>query len=305
MIPQKSEQKYNNTLLYRNENYIMKNNNKKNKPNDRIIAVGDIHGDYEKLIKVLRHAKLIDKNNNWIGKNSILVQVGDLIDRGKDPKKVLDLMIKLKNQATKFGGVVNILLGNHELLNLQGDFRYTYISDIMKIGDIHKYRKEYSLNTKYGKLLRKEMEPIIVIDDILFVHAGLKKKFLDRDIDSINREVHDILKKAPYDVNISSNHAINTNDIFDGEEGILWTRYFSKFPEEKEKEVCEELSEVLKITNTTHMVVGHTVQENGKINTFCDNKIIMIDIGLTELIGGYFGYLEIKRDTKEIWAIYN
>lgn len=41
----------------------------------RIVALGDIHGDYNKLKRILRHAKLIDDNNDWIGTDSILVQV--------------------------------------------------------------------------------------------------------------------------------------------------------------------------------------------------------------------------------------
>jgi len=62
---------FNNTLLFKNENSLKKKDRKYN----RIVAVGDIHGDYNQFIKILKHAKLIDKNKNWIGKNSILVQM--------------------------------------------------------------------------------------------------------------------------------------------------------------------------------------------------------------------------------------
>jgi len=85
----------------------------------RVVAVGDIHGDYEKLIKVLRHAKLINRKNDWIATNTILIQIGDLIDDDSHTKEIFDLFIKIKEQATKKGSIVYILIGNHELNNLQ------------------------------------------------------------------------------------------------------------------------------------------------------------------------------------------
>jgi len=52
------------------------------------------------------------------------------------------------------------------------------------------------------------------------------------------------------------------------------------------------------------MILGHTVQFYGHINTKCDNKLILIDIGMCKRIGNYVGYLEILNDKQEIWARY-
>lgn len=90
---------------------------------DRIVAVGDVHGSYEGLVTILREAALIDGANHWTGGNTLLVQVGDLLDRGADVRKVLDLLMSLEGQAASEGGRVVVLLGNHEAMNLVGSFQ--------------------------------------------------------------------------------------------------------------------------------------------------------------------------------------
>jgi Calcineurin-like phosphoesterase len=95
-----------------------------NGPAESLIAIGDVHGDFDDFIVILQHAGLIDKQNHWAGGNSTFVQVGDLIDRGPKPRAVLDLMISLEKEASKSGGRVVSLIGNHEMMNLMGDLRY-------------------------------------------------------------------------------------------------------------------------------------------------------------------------------------
>ncbi|HEY2019456.1 MAG TPA: metallophosphoesterase, partial [Bryobacteraceae bacterium] len=92
---------------------------------DRVVAVGDIHGDYNALVEVLRAAGVIDKKDRWIGGKTHLVQTGDIPDRGPDTRKAMDLLMALEKQAAKAGGYVHPLIGNHEAMNLYGDLRYT------------------------------------------------------------------------------------------------------------------------------------------------------------------------------------
>ena len=90
----------------------------------RIIAVGDVHGDYEQFTAVLASAGLIDGNGNWTGGKTHLVQTGDVVDRGPDSRAVMDLLMKLEKQAAAAGGAVHALIGNHEAMNVYGDLRY-------------------------------------------------------------------------------------------------------------------------------------------------------------------------------------
>jgi hypothetical protein len=90
---------------------------------ERLIAIGDIHGEFDGLVSILRETGLIDRENQWIGGGATLVQTGDFLDRGPDVKAVVDLLIALQEQATRQGGRVMILMGNHEAMNLIGDFQ--------------------------------------------------------------------------------------------------------------------------------------------------------------------------------------
>jgi hypothetical protein len=81
-------------------------------------VIGDIHGQYDKLIHVLRDADLISGDLHWSGADSALWLIGDLVDRGPDGIKVIDLAMRLQHEAAAAGGSANTLLGNHDILLL-------------------------------------------------------------------------------------------------------------------------------------------------------------------------------------------
>ncbi len=89
----------------------------------RIVAIGDVHGDYDALVGILQQARLIDANRNWNGGKATLVQTGDFLDRGPKVREVMDLLMALEKEAPKKGGRVVVLLGNHEVMNIIGDLR--------------------------------------------------------------------------------------------------------------------------------------------------------------------------------------
>ena len=92
----------------------------------RIVAVGDVHGDYENFVQVLRDAGIINRRRNWVADDTHLVQLGDLPDRGPDTDKAIELLMKLERQAQRRGGKVHVLIGNHEAMNMLGDLRYVH-----------------------------------------------------------------------------------------------------------------------------------------------------------------------------------
>src|SRR5262245_16261395 len=92
----------------------------------RVVAIGDLHGDYEKFVDMLQQAGLIDARNNWSGGQTHLVQLGDIPDRGPDSRRIMDLLMRLEPQARRAGGYVHALIGNHEAMNVIGDLRYVH-----------------------------------------------------------------------------------------------------------------------------------------------------------------------------------
>lgn len=91
----------------------------------RVVAFGDVHGDLDSFAAILQRAGLLDARRRWAGGNATLVQTGDFLDRGAKDRQVMDLLMALEKQAPKKRGRVVVLLGNHEVMNLAGDLRYT------------------------------------------------------------------------------------------------------------------------------------------------------------------------------------
>lgn len=92
----------------------------------RIVAVGDLHGDHQAWRAIARAARLIDQRGHWTGGRATLVQVGDVVDRGPDSLKIIDDMERLRREARRSGGQVVVLVGNHEAMMLTGDLRYVH-----------------------------------------------------------------------------------------------------------------------------------------------------------------------------------
>jgi hypothetical protein len=91
---------------------------------ERVVAVGDVHGAYDEFVAILRAAGLIDRRERWSGGRAVFVQTGDVLDRGGESRKVVDLLQRLERDAPRAGGQVHALLGNHEFMRLVGDWRY-------------------------------------------------------------------------------------------------------------------------------------------------------------------------------------
>jgi hypothetical protein len=95
------------------------------KQSKHIVAVGDLHGDYIAWATIARAAGITDSSGRWTGRTTTLVQVGDIVDREPDSLKIIRSLQQLQKEAPRAGGRVVVLLGNHEAMNLLGDFRYT------------------------------------------------------------------------------------------------------------------------------------------------------------------------------------
>jgi len=86
----------------------------------RIVAVGDIHGDYDNFVKILKGTGVVDSELRWSAGPSHFVQNGDVLDRGPRARDILDLLRRLEAEAAAAGGMVHTLLGNHEEMNITG-----------------------------------------------------------------------------------------------------------------------------------------------------------------------------------------
>lgn len=107
---------------------------------ERIVAVGDVHGAYDALIKTLQAAEVLDSRLAWSGGETHLVFTGDLLDRGAQSRQVMDLVMRLEKEARRSDGRVHLLLGNHEVMNLNGDLRYVAEAEFAAYEDMESKR---------------------------------------------------------------------------------------------------------------------------------------------------------------------
>jgi hypothetical protein len=120
-------------------------------PPDTVVAIGDVHGDFDDFVAILQHTGLIDKQNHWTGGKTTFVQVGDLLDRGPKPREVMDLMMTLEKEAKQAGGRVISLLGNHEMMNIIGDLRYVTPVNYASFADGNSEKRQKAAYDEYMK----------------------------------------------------------------------------------------------------------------------------------------------------------
>jgi len=195
----------------------------------RVVAIGDLHGAYNKLVSLLESSDLVDDALQWSGGDAHLVVAGDLLDRGPSERALVDLLRRLQEESEAAGGYVHVLLGNHESMNLMRDTRYVNraayadFTDHETAADRKAGWKSYvaqsgggrpvdlreAYNDRYPpgyfgrlKVLDREGEigswlltlpAIIRIDGVVYVHGGLTEAFAGLGIDGINRQVLDQL----------------------------------------------------------------------------------------------------------------
>jgi len=296
---------------------------------ERIVAIGDLHGDYDHYIATLRAAGLVDKKDKWSGGETHLVQTGDIPDRGPDTLKIIEHITKLAKQARRKGGMVHNLIGNHEAMNMYGDLRY------VSAGEYEAFvtKKSESLRDRYFEAYMNNLE---VQDPETF--ATLPENYReewnaryplgwvehrmawDPAWNPEGEYAEWVLdKKIAIQINdtiflhggISGFYCQNTLEsltamardslvdfdpaqpgIIEDEFGPLWYRGLSGV---EPRASMETVDAILQNHGASHIVVGHTPTQ-GVIWPNYDAKVIMIDTGIAHAYGGHVGYLEITPE---------
>ena len=125
---------------------------------ETIVVIGDLHGDYNNFVKILKGTGLVDQDLRWVAGQIHLVQTGDMMDRGDDARKIFDLLLRLEKEAEAVGGKVHVLLGNHEEMNLTGIVfsshpEYVTLDQFISfLPDAYREEKERELAQKIIKL---------------------------------------------------------------------------------------------------------------------------------------------------------
>ena len=161
---------------------------------EKIVAVGDLHGDFKNFVEILKINKIIDSQKNWIAGKIHLVQIGDVLDRGDDAKDIFDFLIELEKQAEEAGGKVHMLLGNHEEMNITGFAfnRRGYVSAEQLrsfLPDKYRERRERSIRRRYN------INPLEETDTNSLLHSNIIEFWRKQSYDAMNKPNHPVRKE--------------------------------------------------------------------------------------------------------------
>jgi hypothetical protein len=287
-----------------------------------IIAVGDLHGDYDAYAAILSEAGLIDTKGEWTGGDTIFVQLGDVPDRGPDTKKIVEHLMKIEKQAKRKGGRVAALVGNHEAMMLTGDLRYVTPDEYAAFATSKSKRLRdayFKANAAaFGEYYRKK--------DPALTDEGVKTEFeSETPLGWIEHQqawaptgkfgawvsTHDAVLKIDdtlfVHAGIGGAYAAKSIDqlneevraaltarggaILEDEAGPLWHRAFAEETPGGEA----DLNAALAAYGVTRIVIGHTPQVKG-VKALYGGRVIAADTGASKYYGGTRSFVRIDSD---------
>ena len=234
-----------------------------------IVALSDIHGQFDLMKTLLRNNGIIDNEYHWAFGNGHLVITGDIFDRGDFVTETLWFLYQLEQQAKKLGGRVHLLLGNHEVMILENDQRYLS-KKYQKVTQIFNQdiNQLFGSNTLLGKWLRSK-PTILKLNNILFMHGGLHPMYAEKgySVENINNLVLSAIKQKDlnHPLTEAQHNIIRVN-------GPLWFRgYFDALDQ-------VDVDKLLAHYDVDHIIVGHTSYDT--IQLRAHGKIIGIDTSI-------------------------
>jgi hypothetical protein len=310
---------------------------------EKIVAIGDVHGDYDNFTTILIKTGIVSHELSWKSGKTHLVQTGDVMDRGPDAKKILELIMRLERESEKSGGRVHFLIGNHEEMNITGisleqpgyvppeqfvsflpeEYRkemeeklkknyddpdpisekiiMDYWNRLMNHNEKAKRKYIENFNKQYGNWILKH-NAVIKINNIVFVHGGISKKFSKWELQEINdRARHELsviqkayLKNRPLNINL---------EIVFQSNGPFWYRELASQDENYFK---PEVDVIFNNLDAKAMVIAHTPKTGITVSaenmSRFDKRVWVIDTGISKAYGGKLSALIIENGNFSVWG---
>jgi hypothetical protein len=250
----------------------------------KVLAVSDIHGEYDHFFNILCESEVIDSAGHWTFGDGHLVVLGDVFDRGPRVTECLWLIYRLEQEAGIAGGMVHFALGNHELMVLRGDNRYIherYLTGIVKKMRI-KHEDFYGPDMELGRWLRSK-HTVIRINDIIFVHGGLIPDLVSDNVSMAH--INDMIREA---IDLTSPRMAFTDSVryFLGSLGPVWYRgYHYEMEDRYPQATTDQIDSLLEFYGGSAIVVGHSQVDS--VQSLYDSRVIAIDVIVEDL-----GHLE-------------
>jgi len=275
----------------------------------RMVIIGDIHGDIDAFITILKDAKLIQlrgKKIEWIGGKDVqLVMMGDLIAKGDHSTDVLNLSMYLEQIMEEAGSEFHLILGNHELKALRGDFESFSEKELQSFKEVGGAKKLFSEEGAYGKWLSKK-NSIIQIDDYIFFHKSLGawiEHFTTGQVNATIRAWINFWLSEKDKPASSTKWTIGRKSEEDGiftEDGPQYSNAMSprtKSLNEKTMLAIDTLTHWMKKMGARFLFQAHYQMPFTKgPHPHYGNFAWLTDTGIARAIGGRIAYLDIPED---------
>ncbi|SJX63561.1 uncharacterized protein SRS1_14315 [Sporisorium reilianum f. sp. reilianum] len=280
----------------------------------RTVAVADLHGDLAHALNVLSMASVLSVSGDkytWVGGHDVLVSTGDIVDRGDDTIALYRLFITLREQAARAGGEVKNCLGNHEVMNALGDWRYVTAGDVKSFGGVEARRAAMSstgwigqdwlrnYNVTHTIPLLPPTHPALPAGytppRMSFVHGGITPHYATLGTHHINTLGHSFLAKAlsqPTPTSWLPPNTTTDEQLLWSESGPLWYRGYASDPPAT---ACPNAAQATQLLGVTQLVMGHTPHFDGFV-TRCNNTVLLIDTGISRAYGGEQSALIVDFD---------
>lgn len=296
---------------------------------DRIVAIGDLHGDFGSYLKVLEAARITDARGQWIGAETHLVQLGDIPDRGAETLKIIAHLKKLAVQAHAKGGYVHTLLGNHEAMNTYGDLRYVTAGEFAEFAgrDSKKWRDTY-YDSVLADIKAREPERFATLPEDFRAtweashplgwvehQRGWNPKWNPKGEyyewalqDKVAVQINDLVflhggisgaycQNTLASLTEKARAALPRSDavtpsVLTDQNGPLWYRGLAGVEPVAAPETVQAILEHL---GAKHIVIGHT-PTHGAIWPRYSGKVIQVDTGMSAYYGGHVAWLEQDKD---------
>lgn len=262
------------------------------------MAVGDLHGDYNQTLAVLRLAGLINSKNRWAGEDSLLVQTGDILDVGPDDLNIVQFLMSLGEEARGAGGDVHQLLGNHEIRNFAGDFSKVDPGSLARVGGERGRAYILSNQTQLGMYLRTR-QAVFHYGPFLFMHGGFSTATAEmltsiKRIDDFNAALRDalitgntssVLAKSGLELSETGGPVVNPILV----RSILTVK-------------CDTIASVLEkhFRGIQSVIVGHVPHDFDDWR-LCDGRLIDIDFRMSRWKKGDPGHVAALEIEEPSW----
>ena len=305
---------------------------------ERIIAVGDLHGDYLNLVEILKGTGLVDEGLHWAGGQAHLIQTGDFMDRGPDARKIIELLMQLEVEAALDGGKVHVLIGNHEALNLAGivfDYPgYVNVEQFLSFlpADVRDrlesaappasaeveradywnriLRTDKAAQEAYTRAFVEDFGPWLLkrncvekIDDAVFVHGGISLKYASWNLTRINDLLREELTFLSEPVKNPRIMGLFRPQVVYDRLGPLWYRDLAQ---RDEAEFEPEVDRILASLGARYMVIAHSPQVGSPIAmeymSRFRKRVWIIDTGITAMYGGRLSALVYDKGQFSVWG---